>query len=116
MATDRPKRPLSAYMIWLNDARKSIIKENPGFKVTEVAKKGGELWRNMKDKSEWEAKAVEAKEEYTQAMKEFERNGGDAKAAPAGKKRGKAVAKKAPVKKSKKQDSDEEDESEEGSD
>lgn len=48
---DRPKRPLSAYMIWLNDQRESIKKENPGIKVTEIAKKGGELWRNLKDKS-----------------------------------------------------------------
>lgn len=112
---ERPKRPLSAYMLWLNSARESIKKENPDFKVTEVAKKGGELWRNMKDKSEWEAKAVKMKELYEQQMKEFERNGGDKNAASAGKKRGKAPVKK-PVKKSKKKDSedddDEEDESE----
>lgn len=48
---DRPKRPLSAYMIWLNDHREQIKKENPGIKVTEIAKKGGELWRGLKDKS-----------------------------------------------------------------
>lgn len=48
---DRPKRPLSAYMIWLNAERESIKKEFPGIKVTEIAKKGGELWRNLKDKS-----------------------------------------------------------------
>lgn len=48
---DKPKRPLSAYMLWLNSARESIKRENPGIKVTEVAKRGGELWRGMKDKS-----------------------------------------------------------------
>lgn len=48
---EKPKRPLSAYMIWLNSERESIKKENPGIKVTEIAKKGGELWRAMKDKS-----------------------------------------------------------------
>lgn len=53
--TDKPKRPLSAYMLWLNSARESIKREHPGIKVTEVAKKGGELWRAMKDKSvSWE--------------------------------------------------------------
>lgn len=51
MATDRPKRPLSAYMIWLNEAREGIKKEFPGIKVTEIAKKGGEMWRNLKDKT-----------------------------------------------------------------
>lgn len=48
---DKPKRPLSAYMLWLNSAREGIKRENPGIKVTEVAKRGGELWRAMKDKS-----------------------------------------------------------------
>lgn len=38
-------------MIWLNETRKKIIEENPGIKITEIAKKGGELWREMKDKS-----------------------------------------------------------------
>ena len=49
--TERPKRPLSAYMLWLNETRESIKKEAPGMKVTEIAKRGGELWRAMKDKS-----------------------------------------------------------------
>lgn len=48
---ERPKRPLSAYMLWLNDNRESIKREHPGIKVTEVAKRGGELWRGLKDKS-----------------------------------------------------------------
>lgn len=48
---ERPKRPLSGYMIWLNENRESIKAENPGIKVTEVAKRGGELWRALGDKS-----------------------------------------------------------------
>ena len=48
---ERPKRPLSAYMLWLNETRESIKKETPGIKVTEIAKRGGELWRGLKDKS-----------------------------------------------------------------
>lgn len=48
---DRPKRPLSAYMLWLNENREQIKRENPGIKVTEIAKRGGELWRGLKDKS-----------------------------------------------------------------
>lgn len=109
---DRPKRPLSAYMLWLNSARESIKKENPDFKVTEIAKKGGELWRGMKDKSEWEAKAVKMKEEYEKAMKEFERNGGD-KSSTASKKRGKKEVAKKGAKKSKKRDSDDDDDDDE---
>lgn len=48
---ERPKRPLSGYMIWLNENREAIKAENPGIKVTEVAKRGGELWRGLTDKS-----------------------------------------------------------------
>lgn len=50
MAT-KPKRPLSAYMLWLNEHREQIKGENPGIKVTEIAKRGGELWRGLDDKS-----------------------------------------------------------------
>lgn len=48
---EKPKRPLSAYMLWLNEHREEIKKENPGIKVTEIAKRGGELWRGLTDKS-----------------------------------------------------------------
>ncbi|XP_061387836.1 high mobility group protein D-like [Musca vetustissima] len=99
--SEKPKRPLSAYMLWLNSAREQIKKENPGIKVTEIAKKGGELWRAMKDKSEWEAKAAQAKENYEEAVKDFEANGGStANGGGSAKKRGKAGKK--PAKKSKK--------------
>lgn len=46
-----PKRPATAFMLWLNESRKKILDDNPGIKVTEVAKKGGELWRDLKNKS-----------------------------------------------------------------
>nr|P40623.1 RecName: Full=Mobility group protein 1B [Chironomus tentans]AAA21713.1 high mobility group protein 1b [Chironomus tentans] len=97
---DKPKRPLSAYMLWLNSARESIKRENPDFKVTEVAKKGGELWRGLKDKSEWEAKAATAKQNYIRALQEYERNGGGGD--DKGKKRKGAAPKKGAGKKSKK--------------
>ncbi|XP_055528623.1 mobility group protein 1A-like [Wyeomyia smithii] len=109
---EKPKRPLSAYMLWLNSAREQIKKENPGIKVTEIAKKGGELWRGMKDKTEWENKAAKMKDEYNKAVQEFERNGGSK---DAGKKKSKG-AKKAPKKSKKKDSDDDDDESGEESD
>lgn len=136
---DKPKRPLSAYMLWLNSARESIKRENPGIKVTEVAKRGGELWRAMKDKSvsttkrkreestshiyipftnakffivvqEWEAKAAKAKDDYDRAVKDFEANGGSSASNGSAKKRSKPAKK--PAKKSKKEDSDDDDDDE----
>lgn len=47
---DKPKRPLSAYMLWLGAHREQIKRENPHFKVTEIAKRGGELWRGLENK------------------------------------------------------------------
>ncbi|XP_050351094.1 FACT complex subunit Ssrp1 [Nymphalis io] len=70
-----PKRPSTAFMLWLNENRKGIVDDNPGIKVTEIAKKGGELWRDLKNKTEWEEKANKAKEEYNQAMKKYKDSG-----------------------------------------
>ena len=38
-------------MIWLNESREQIKKDNPGITVTEIAKKGGELWKELKSKT-----------------------------------------------------------------
>lgn len=73
---NKPKRPPTAFMLWLTSAREKIKADNPGIAVTEIAKKGGEMWRELKDKSEWEAKAAKAKKEYAASMKEYEASGG----------------------------------------
>lgn len=63
-------------MLWLNEHREQIKRENPGVKITEIAKKGGEMWREMKDKSIWEEKANKDKERYSNEMKEYKQSGG----------------------------------------
>lgn len=47
----QPKRATTAFMLWLNETREQIKKDNPGIKMTEIAKRGGELWKELKDKS-----------------------------------------------------------------
>ncbi|XP_037092415.1 LOW QUALITY PROTEIN: FACT complex subunit Ssrp1-like [Pollicipes pollicipes] len=74
--TGAPKRPMSAYFIWLNEHREQIKEEHPGISVTEVSKKAGEMWRELKDKSEWEKKNQEAKARYEEEMKEWRASGG----------------------------------------
>lgn len=74
--------------------------------VTDIAKKAGEIWRGMTDKTEWEHKASAAKANYLQAVKIYEQNGGDPNA---GKKR-KQPSKKGSGKRSKKGASEEESE------
>ncbi|KAH1024293.1 FACT complex subunit Ssrp1 [Dendroctonus ponderosae] len=94
---NKPKRASTAFMIWLNASREQIKKDNPGIKVTEIAKKGGEMWREMKDKSEWEKKAAKEKEEYTKAMAEYVASGGGADAKSSS---SKSATSKKPAKKS----------------
>ena len=38
-------------MIWLNSSREKIKADNPGIGVTDIAKKGGEMWKELKDKT-----------------------------------------------------------------
>lgn len=116
---EKPKRPMSAYLMWLNQsARDKIKKEHPGLKVTEVAKKGGEMWRSMEDKSEWEQKAAKAKEQYVKDLESFNANGGIMSSGGGGTKKPvkrtrKAKAAPPSSKKKAKEDVDEEDEDDE---
>ncbi|XP_066587448.1 FACT complex subunit Ssrp1 [Prorops nasuta] len=73
---NKPKRPVTAFMMWLNANREQIKSDNPGIAFLDIAKKGGEMWRELKDKSEWDDKANKAKKEYAVLMKEYEASGG----------------------------------------
>lgn len=70
-----PKRPLSAYFIFLNDFRAKTKKENPDLvkNVKEFGKAAGEEWRSLSDsdKEPYMEKNAELKEEYEEAMKHY---------------------------------------------
>ncbi|KAH8318304.1 hypothetical protein KR074_002048 [Drosophila pseudoananassae] len=88
--SDKPKRATTAFMLWLNDTREKIKKDNPGIKVTEIAKKGGEMWKELKDKSKWEEAAAKDKLRYQEEMRNYKPSGGGSdteKGAKASKKR-----------------------------
>merc|ERR1712190_526170 len=57
------KKPLSGYMLWLKDARKSIKGKN----VAEVSKKAGDMWKGMAvdKKKKFADSAEEAKKKYS---------------------------------------------------
>lgn len=46
-----PKRAMSAYMLWLAEARQQIKEENPGISITDLTKRAGEKWKTLSDKS-----------------------------------------------------------------
>jgi len=77
---DAPKRPLTAYFLWMNANRENLKKKWPGLSVTEFSKKAGEEWKTIDDKAKWEAKSKKAKELYEEQMIEYKKSGGGAKA------------------------------------
>lgn len=96
--SQKPKRPQSAYFIWLNEHREVIKKENPGISITEISKVAGQKWRTMEDKTEWEKKAAEAKRDYEEAMKEYKASSGFGGSSPSKSKSKKSVVSVSPTK------------------
>merc|ERR1712048_978713 len=98
------KRPLSGYMLWFKDTRKSIKGKN----VAEVGKKAGEMWKGLPadKKKTYGDRALEAKKKYSAyiatgkgaaALKAYKDGIAKAKA-PLKAKDEKAIAKKAAAK------------------
>ena len=68
-----PKRPRSAFIMFMSDHRAEIIKENPGIAFIDIPKVGSEKWKNLKPvtKAKYE-KAFEAdKERYAMEMASY---------------------------------------------
>lgn len=46
-----PKRATTAFFFFAQDERANIKEKNPEFKVTEISKELGRMWREMDDKA-----------------------------------------------------------------
>ncbi|CAA3009053.1 high mobility group B 1 [Olea europaea subsp. europaea] len=71
---NKPKRPPSAFFVFLEEFRKTFKKENPDIKaVSAVGKAGGEKWKSMSaaEKAPYEAKAAKKKAEYGSLMNAY---------------------------------------------
>lgn len=69
-----PKRPATAFFVFMDDFRKTYKEENPDSKgVTMVTKDGGAKWKSMSDeeKKPYIDKAAELKAEYEKAMEKY---------------------------------------------
>ncbi|KAK4470099.1 hypothetical protein MN116_005684 [Schistosoma mekongi] len=72
-----PTRPLSAYFLWFNENREKIAKTLSGQNsVADVAKAGGELWRNMdsETKSTYQSRVDELKKKYQEDLRVYQSN------------------------------------------
>ena len=65
-----PKKALSVFMCYSNSVRDKVKADNPGIAFTEVAKKIGEMWKELSDadKAPYEAMANADKERYAKEM------------------------------------------------
>lgn len=64
-----PKRAMSAYMWFAKTNRGALAKKHPSDSVTEIAKRLGEMWRKLKDRTEYEAMAAKDKKRYEKECK-----------------------------------------------
>ncbi|XP_031105471.1 HMG1/2-like protein isoform X1 [Ipomoea triloba] len=72
-----PKRPLTAFLLFMSDFRKNYKENFPDNRsMAIVGKAGGEKWKAMSDseKAPYVAKASQLKSEYGNAMQEFKKN------------------------------------------
>lgn len=68
---NKPKRPPSAFFVFMEEFRKQFKEKNPNNKlVSVVGKAGGDKWKSMSeaDKAPYVAKANKYKTEYTKNM------------------------------------------------
>ncbi|KAL6549125.1 high mobility group box 3 [Orobanche hederae] len=73
---NKPKRPASAFFIFMEEFRKTYKKEHPKNKaVSAVGKAGGEKWKSMNEaeKAPYVAKQAERKAEYEKNMEAYNR-------------------------------------------
>ena len=77
---DKPKRPMSAYFLWMNgEGRQDVKKKNPAASITEVSKACGAAWGKIDGptKTKYEKKAEEAKKNFDKEYKAWLANGGE---------------------------------------
>ncbi|KAK9159055.1 hypothetical protein Scep_005629 [Stephania cephalantha] len=68
---NKPKRPSSAFFVFLEEFRESYKKDHPHVKaVSAVGKAGGEKWKSLSsaEKAPYEAKAAKRKSDYEKLM------------------------------------------------
>merc|ERR1712117_298520 len=75
-----PKKPQTAYWLWMSENREALTKELGTKDVAAVGKLAGERWTALdaKLKVPFEKKAKDLKEAYDKALKEYKATKGDA--------------------------------------
>ncbi|KAG7551636.1 High mobility group box domain superfamily [Arabidopsis thaliana x Arabidopsis arenosa] len=72
--SNKPKRPLTAFFIFMNDFRKTYTDKNPYINVRDLAKHGVEKWKSLTEKKKkfYLVKAAQLKAEYNKSLENNE--------------------------------------------
>ncbi|ETO25247.1 hypothetical protein RFI_11891 [Reticulomyxa filosa] len=70
-----PKKPQSAYFLFINDRRPKLKETHPDKKVTEMSKLLGAEWKDLSadKKKKWEEKAETLKAEYQKKLEAYKK-------------------------------------------
>merc|ERR1712002_569172 len=73
-----PKRPMSAYFLFMNATRPKVKKENPDFGIGDIAKELGRQWAEITpaEKSKFDKEAAIAKKKWEVEKAAYLKNGG----------------------------------------
>jgi len=69
-----PKRPKSSFLYFCDTHRNEVRNEHPTYKMGEVMKELGKMWRECKDKEQYNKMSSEAKINYQENMEEYNNN------------------------------------------
>ncbi|KAF3341307.1 DNA-binding protein MNB1B-like protein [Carex littledalei] len=116
---NKPKRPPSAFFVFMEDFRKSFKEKNPNNKsVSVVGKAGGEKWKTLSEaeKAPCVAKANKLKSEYNNKINAYNKMQAEPKEKPADDDEEESDKSKSEVHDDDDEDDDEDDEEEEDDD
>ncbi|CAD8188268.1 unnamed protein product [Paramecium octaurelia] len=76
-----PKKPLTAYFLFLGDERHEIMKNNPGSKISEITQIAARMWAELDEqrKKEYQKRTEVLQKEYEVKKKEYEVKYGEIK-------------------------------------
>ncbi|CAL8088672.1 unnamed protein product [Calicophoron daubneyi] len=66
-----PRRAWSAFFFFCDEHRGEVKKNNPEYKVADVAKELGKLWETCQDKAKYELLAQQDKQRYEEDMNKY---------------------------------------------
>ncbi|XP_056627221.1 transcription factor A, mitochondrial [Triplophysa dalaica] len=72
-ARDPPKRPLTAYMKFMQEMQPTFVRQNPGIKNVDIVRKIAQQWRGLtpEQKQPFQEVSLAAREQYKLALQEY---------------------------------------------